>query len=464
MRAWAREPGENDMRTWTLRLGLSLVAAAAFGMNRLPAQDVAPLAKQIVVVPAVPYEPAQPARDPYPAKSPIVPVDYKGPADEPTHPAPIDFKPDTGIPAPRFWARGEYLLWWVKDAPLPVPIVTTGNPNVGFPTLNTAGGINQGGTQVLLGDGPYDFGAFSGMRFTVGGWIDEDRTIGLEASGFMLERRPYNFSAGSDGSPNSLTLYLPRFNPSAHIEDAIPIADPLRGFAGDVFASASLQFWGTEANGLFNVWRQPGMEFTLLAGFRYADLRETFNLHNTTTDLVADNVMIINDSFGTRNQFYGGQVGGQLVCESHGFSLDVTGKVAFGTTQQMIDVQGNTSQTGPNPLIPPGLGTVPGGFFTQPSNIGHYSGSQFTVMPSFELNLSYQVTNELRAFIGYTFMYWSGVVRPGDQINHNINVTQNAVLDPNGTGQLVGPGQPAPLFNRTDFWAHGLNFGLEFRF
>jgi hypothetical protein len=61
-------------------------------------------------------------------------------------------------------------------------------------------------------------------------------------------------------------------------------------------------------------------------------------------------------------------------------------------------------------------------------------------------------------------MYWNQVVRPGDQMSHSVNLTQNAVLDPNGTGKLVGPAQPAPLFNRTDFWATGLNFGVEFRF
>jgi hypothetical protein len=32
------------------------------------------------------------------------------------------------------------------------------------------------------------------------------------------------------------------------------------------------------------------------------------------------------------------------------------------------------------------------------------------------------------------------------------------------SGALVGPANPAPLFNRSDFWAQGVNFGLEFRF
>jgi hypothetical protein len=454
------------MRTWTLRLGLSFLAAVGFSMNRLPAQDVGPITKQLFVAPTVAYEPAQPTQDPSAKRSlsPLIPVDYKVPAEQPANAPELDLKGNNEVPIPRIWARGEYLLWWVKDAPMPVPIVTTGNPNVGFPNFNTAGGIGQPGTQILLGGSALDFGSFSGMRFTLGGWLDTDRTIGMEVNGFMLERRSFQYQAGSNGAPGSLPLYLPRFNVSASIEDAFPIADPLRGFAGDVFATATLQFWGTEANASLSLIREKGVEFSLLGGFRYADLRETFQLHNTTTDLVADNVMIINDFFGTRNQFYGGQFGGQLVLEHGGFSLDLTGKLGLGTTQQALDIQGNVTQNGPNPLTPPGLGTYAGGFFTQPSNIGHYTGSSFSVMPSFEANLSYQVTPELRVYMGYTFIYWNQVIRPGDQISHSVNLTQNAVLDPNGVGTLVGPAQPGPLFNRTDFWAHGLNFGLEFRF
>src|SRR5262249_23780800 len=61
------------------------------------------------------------------------------------------------VPACRSWARVEYLLWWVKNTPVPVPLVTTGDPNVGFDpnsvnTVNTAGAIGQPGTLVLVGD------------------------------------------------------------------------------------------------------------------------------------------------------------------------------------------------------------------------------------------------------------------------------------------------------------------------
>ena len=61
-------------------------------------------------------------------------------------------------------------------------------------------------------------------------------------------------------------------------------------------------------------------------------------------------------------------------------------------------------------------------------------------------------------------MYWIRVLRPGNQIDHGVNLTQNAVLDPNGVGMLVGPARPVPPFNRSDFWAQGLSLGLEFRY
>src|SRR3982074_1649492 len=80
----------------------------------------------------------------------------------------------------RVWARGEYLLWWLKNAPLPVPIVTTGDPRVGFDlslgnTVNSAGAIGQPGTRVLLGASDVHFPASSGLRFAAGAWLDENQ-------------------------------------------------------------------------------------------------------------------------------------------------------------------------------------------------------------------------------------------------------------------------------------------------
>lgn len=369
----------------------------------------------------------------------------------------IDFRPqDTGS-AYRIWGQAEYLLWWVKNAQLPVPLVTTGDPNDGFPLVNSAGAIGQPGTRVLFGGSDAGFGAFSGMRFTLGGWLNREHVVGIEGSGFLLERRTNQFAAGSDALGNP-PLYLPAFDVQAGAERAVQIADPLRQFSGDVFVTSTLQLWGAEFNGVLNVWRRPGLEVTLLAGFRYADLTENLQIHNTTNDLLFFNTTVLNDQFGTRNQFYGGQVGGRVSWQRDRLSVDVTGKVALGATHQVVNIQGDITQSDPGAFAP---GTFPGGLYAQPTNIGRRTANEFTVLPAVELKLGYQITPRLRASAGYDFMYWNQVVRPGNQIDRNINQSQSPIF---GGGALVGPASPTPLFNRTDFWAHGANFGLEFRY
>jgi Putative beta barrel porin-7 (BBP7) len=392
----------------------------------------------------------------------------KKPAEAPTDTATSKTSPADDSIANRFWARPSYLLWWVKNAPLPVPVVTTGDPNVGFDpnlvnTVNTAGAIGQPGTQVLLGGGSIHFPAFSGMRLDLGGWLDERLVLGIEGEGFILERSTRSFAAASDAGGNA-PLYFPIFSEIAGAERAIPIADPLRQFSGSVVVNSTLQLWGAEVNGIVSVCRYIDWEFTLLAGLRYADLRENLQIHNTTTDLIFGNVTSLSDFFNTTNQFYGGQLGGRLAMQHGCFSLDVTSKVALGSTHEVVDIQGAITQAGPNPLVPPGLGTFPGGLFSQTSNIGFRSADQFAVLGSLQVNLGYEINRRARLFAGYDIMYWNQVVRPGNQVNHNVNLSQNAVLDPNGVGMLVGPAQPAPLFNRSDFWAQGINLGVEFRF
>jgi hypothetical protein len=56
-------------------------------------------------------------------------------------------------------------------------------------------------------------------------------------------------------------------------------------------------------------------------------------------------------------------------------------------------------------------------------------------------------------------MQESRVARAGEQIDPVVNATPFAILS--GNGQLVGLARSALKFAETDFWAHGLNFGLE---
>src|SRR5205823_10375512 len=142
-----------------------------------------------------------------------------------------------------------------------------------------------------------------------------------------------------------------------------------------------------------------------------------------------NNTEILNDLFATRNQFFGSQIGSRLFVVYDCFTLDITSKIAFGVTHGVIDIAGDITQIGPNPLVPPGLGTFPGGLYAQPTNIGHRVSNRFSVLPSLELKLGWVLNPRTRFLVGYDVWAWDQVVRPGDQINRNVNLTQNAVLD-----------------------------------
>jgi hypothetical protein len=98
----------------------------------------------------------------------------------------------------------------------------------------------------------------------------------------------------------------------------------------------------------------------------------------------------------------------------------------------------------------------------QQSNIGEQSNTEFAAVPEFGVTFGYQVTCNVRATVGYTFIYWPNVVRPGDQIDTRLNLSQFPTTA--GPGTLVGEAAPGRSFNDTNFWVQGLNFGLEFRF
>ena len=103
---------------------------------------------------------------------------------------------DGGPSNGRVWINAEYLLWWIKNGPAPVPLVTT-NPN----SFAFYWGLNEPGTRVLFGgsNSDLDYHAFSGGRLTAGGWVDSESTLGTRVSGFLFESRPVNFAASSPG-------------------------------------------------------------------------------------------------------------------------------------------------------------------------------------------------------------------------------------------------------------------------
>jgi hypothetical protein len=64
--------------------------------------------------------------------------------------------------------------------------------------------------------------------------------------------------------------------------------------------------------------------------------------------------------------------------------------------------------------------------------------------------------------MGYTFLWWDGVLRPGDQIDRRVNLA-TVPLSPT-FGAPGGPLLPNVNFRERDFWAQGLTLALRFLF
>ncbi len=401
-----------------------------------------------------------------PAPTPADPLSLPPPG--PTAPA-VDCgdRPDPP-PGPRFWGGADYLYWWVRRDRTP-PLVVTGSPTDAFP-----GAADQPGTQILFG-GALDDSMFSGLRLDAGAWLDADGRVGIDVGGFALERRSARFSAAgdaigqpvlgapfvdaADGKPN---VYL--------ISQNVPNPLVNASITGAVSVAETTQLWGWEANGVVGVLRNGSTSVAALAGFRQLWLRESLTYATSSTDLTAAGVNSflttpvghgfgVNtfDSFRTENLFNGGQVGARVEHRWDVFALEVVGKVALGWMREKVVIDGLTSTNAPLPVT-----TAPGGIYAQTSNIGSYTHDAFAVVPELNVNLAVQLCDHLRARVGYTFLYVSDVVRPGEQIDPRINT--NLVPIDGAFGTPGGPNNPAFDRHKTSFWAQGVNLGFEFTF
>src|SRR4051794_35148189 len=189
---------------------------------------------------------------------------------------PAVFDLDGGAPnAPRSWVSADYLLWNVRSAHLPFPLVTSGSVADQVP-----GALGQPGTRVLYGGSNAGSDLFSGGRLAAGAWLTPGRELGVEAGGFLLERRSAGFQARSDDAGSPL-LGRPFFNVLEGGENTF--IDSIPGsVAGATSVSSSLRLWGWEAN-LATQRSLPGGSADLLFGYRTLDLRVNLRIADRLT-------------------------------------------------------------------------------------------------------------------------------------------------------------------------------------
>lgn len=353
----------------------------------------------------------------------------------------------------RWYTSAEFLIWYVRSYTVP-SLVTIGQPG----TIGAAG--ENGVTSAFGGGSLVEQNPRYGGRISLGYWFCPKWAIDVNA--FMLPTVEKNFGINSQQFPNSV-IARPFFSVNQNIEFAEQVANP-GIYSGGVSVNSKSFLFGLDANLRRHLWQGENTTIDGIFGYRYLSLREELSIKERTIGLAGAPRIFqgveraIEDNFHTRNAFHGAQIGGILEHRWGRWTVDLRLKVAAGVTIQEADVSGATSVirggTTPNQA---------GGLLALSTNSGSYSRTPFAIVPEGSLNLGYDLTSHLRLFVGYNFLYWSSVTRPGSQIDRNLD--ENRIPDFT-LGRNVPAAQgirPVTKVEPESFWAQGITFGLMFR-
>jgi hypothetical protein len=377
----------------------------------------------------------------------------------------LDFA-EAGEPVHLWWTSGEYLIWRTRQPGLGYPLETAA-------VVGTSNGaLGNSNTVKYFERSDLDYENYSGARFTLGRWFGPTQTYGIEGSAFFVLSPGVHFVSianlnspslvGANGIPATpISIFRPFINAATLAPQALLLGSQSTSSGtfnpiGALRVDSSSNLWGAEVNFIRNVYSTDCIQICWLGGARYLDLKEDLNVASVSQTSAAPVIFGVLDRFVTRNEFAGGQLGARLDWHKDCFAVTVTTKLALGNTFETLDVGGSTaSVNGSNVAV------FNGGFLALPSNSGHFTKDEFSVVPQVGLTLGYQAGHHCRFFFGYDFLYWTKVARPGDQINPTLDPAQVPSL----TNQLNPAAvQPQALFVTRDFWAQGVNVGLEVRY
>ena len=360
------------------------------------------------------------------------------------------------------WVKANYLATFISPMRLATPLVTSGSPLVAAP-----GSLGQPTTGILFGDRPVDFGLFSGIRLEAGVFLDRDNRFSLDIAGFYTFPNTQTFNTASDAAGNPL-IARPIFNVATNLDGAFLNSKP-GDLSGNVSIESKSEMVGLELNARYHSYLRERFHLESLVGFRYVRLAERLRIAEQINP-ISNNFLVFQgnpvnppnsladeDNFRTTNQFFGPQIGSQLSWEYGWFTVEGFLKFALGATRQETTINGATTF-----ITPAGNQTANGGILALPSNSGTHSRTVVGIIPELGVNLGVDVCQHVRLNLGYSLLLWNAVVRPGNQIDRNVN--PNQVPGSPTFGAAPGAFAPSYRFNNDFLWTQTFNMGVEFRY
>lgn len=340
------------------------------------------------------------------------------------------------------------LAWESRASPLGIPFVSTGV-------------IGEPETRVLLGPAEASFGTRSGLRLGIAYALSPSTAI--EFSAFGLERGSYGAGMASDALAGSQHLYIPYIDPLTGQETATDFSVPDL-YSGKADLASTERLRGGGLDGRWSIpWDAP-VRLEALAGLSYLYLAEAFTLDTASPLLPAwgPDVWQTHDAFTTHNRFFGIEGGLRGRFEKSGFFGTAEWRLAAGSMRQSVDIDGWLLTD--DYTFFEVVEQFPGGYFALPSNMGHRQRNQFAWVSQARLEVGYRFSPRIAARLGYSGLYASRVVRPGDQISRTIDTGQSTSYTEIPMPGPVPGVQPVSGFHTSAYLAHGINAGIDISF
>jgi hypothetical protein len=344
---------------------------------------------------------------------------------------------------PLWWVKADLLLGFRKGRGYPV-LVTTDPSNE---DSQTAGALPDA---TILYDGDSDNTQMrAGLDLEFGTYLNDCQTIGVGGRYFFLGADEGNYATNSGVHA---ILAVPFTSVALNgANTSLLLAHPdIGGIArtGSVDIRASNEIHGFDAVVKFLYCRNACGKVEFVTGWHTSSVNDFFQMQmrSGAEDLGANQDFLLVDHFNTENQFHGVILG--VLTEHQICCMTLRGKarVSVGNMHQVVKINGSTSING---VVDP---TQPGGLFSAESNMGEYNQNQFAAVTEAGLSIGYYITPRMQFNVGYNLMYWSNVVRPGEQIDTVIDDLNNP------------PTRPTFQFNTTSFWVQSITLGLSCEF
>jgi hypothetical protein len=367
---------------------------------------------------------------------------------------------DYGLRAQRAWTSFEYLLYFINSMPTNTQLVSVGTP-VGGGILGTPAGT------VLYPGQNLRFNPISGGRVRFGSWLPSNPIRGWEVTATILETKNDRFQAGFGPQ----VVARPVIDANAGVPGALIVASP--GFAtGGVFVDTSSFNWTLEANSLRRLYVDERRQISLTFGSRYFELNEELWVRQTSSFLpgsvvsfygallAAPNRIDVEDNFDTKNQYLATQIGLRGQYHYRRWAFEWGTKFGIGPNYQTLDIKGVSRLI----LAPGGAANeVPGGLLAATSNIGRTHRYVYAGSIDSQVKVGYRMLRNTDVLFGYNFFWINNVIRPGTEIDPQVNgqyVPTSAIY---GLGPILTP-NPIRNFNQTDFWMMGLSVALQVQY